>query len=183
MDMENEYDLNKKLISNIREALKLRREVIQEITLSAFKSDADDNYLNLMHTNEKPDSDTTIDKTVAGAVEVTPEESSKKSIDIDPIDLKDEQAKLNEIVGATAKITFFKVYPENGYAIMTGTISDLDNLEFQLTTQSSDGIYITSADLQLTDTNMKVLHKFTGYYASWKEMWTLKVNNEYNKKD
>jgi hypothetical protein len=60
-----------------------------------------------MDTDAKPQADVTLDKTVAGAVEVTPEESSKKSIDVDPIDLKDEQAKLNEIVGATAKITFF----------------------------------------------------------------------------
>lgn len=180
--MENEYDLNKKLISNIREAFKLRRDILKE-SLPAFKSDADDNYLNLMDTDEKPEIEVSTDNTVAGAIEVKPEESSKNSIDVDPMDLKDEQTKLNEIVGATAKITFFKVYPENGYAIMTGTISDLDNLEFQLTTQTSDGIYITSSDLQLTDSNMKVLHKFTGYYSSWKESWTLKVNNEYNKND
>ncbi len=160
--MESDYDINKRLLNNLREAAKSKKSLLGESV-----NDAEP----MANTDVVKDEEATED----------PNQSTEDVIDVDSVDLKDEQAKINEIVGASVKITFFKVYPNDGYAVMSGTISDLENLEFQLTTQGTDGIYITTNDLQLTESNMKILHKFTGYYASWKEAWTLKVNNEYTK--
>ena len=63
--------------------------------------------------------------------------------------------------------------PETGNLIFSGTIPEMNNLEFQfvLKTSTGNGCFVWSDGLILSKENMKTLIKLQGFYENWKEEW------------
>lgn len=62
-------------------------------------------------------------------------------------------------------------YPEDGDLVLSGEISDMNNLKFQFRYKDSSGqgCYIWAEGLQLTDDNVKKINKIQGFYKNWKD--------------
>lgn len=63
--------------------------------------------------------------------------------------------------------------PDTGNLIFSGTIPEMNNLEFQfvLKTSTGNGCFVWSDGLILSKENMKTLIKLQGFYENWKEEW------------
>ncbi len=100
--------------------------------------------------------------------------------------LTQEITKMKSAINANVNIPQdgITVYPDDNDVVMSGTISDLNNLQFQFKyNDSAGGCYITiSSPLVLNKENYEKISKIYSYYQNWKQEWLKKLPEYQNKK-
>jgi len=107
------------------------------------------------------------------------EEDDNDTIELEGEELKEEQDKFRQTVGSRVEFTVFNLYPEANNVIFGGKFQNLSGMEFQLSLEGDDGIYITTNNMQLTDEAVKTLNRLRGYYVDWADEWATKLATEY----
>ena len=106
-------------------------------------------------------------------------QSSDDTIDVDKQTFKTDEDSFGSQVTEGFKFNIYKVYPQTNNVVLSGVFTE-DNLEFQLTLSESDGVFINSTNLKLTNNMVDTLHHLQGYYANWSKEWRIKLRKEYN---
>ena len=163
----NEHDETKNMLEILRNSnkVKMKARFLNEDT-SIFDKESEANVDGNIDANVDTD-------------EIKDVGEGEDAIKVTGPDLSDEQDKLTDIE-ATAQITSITVYPESNNAVMTGTISGMNDAQFQFTLIENDGCYITANSLQLSKDNVSVLSKLQGYYSNWSKEWAIKIRKEYS---
>lgn len=93
-------------------------------------------------------------------------------------ELTTEEDKFRDIVSSDATFNPFKIFPDEKNAIFSGKLKD--GLEFQLSLEKDDSVYITLNNVQLTDAMVKKITAIRGFYKNWYTDWNSKLAKEYN---
>jgi hypothetical protein len=94
---------------------------------------------------------------------------------------KAEEDKFRETVDSSAQISVFNIYPDANNVVFGGTIQGMGGLEFQFTLEDTNGFYITTNNLQITDEIARKLTTMKGYYDNWRDEWFQKLATEYRR--
>jgi len=92
---------------------------------------------------------------------------------------KAEEQKFREIIDGSTQFTVFNVYPEANNVVFGGVIQGMGGIEFQMTLEDSNGLYITGSNIQITDEVSDKIKKLKGFYDNWKSEWFQKLASEY----
>lgn len=123
--------------------------------------------LNTIRENTGVDQNGTNGSEQDGVIQLTGEERTA------------EEQKFREIIDASTQFSVFNVYPEANNVVFGGTIQGMGGMEFQMTLEDSNGLYITGNNLQITDEVADKLKKLKGFYDNWKAEWFQKLATEY----
>jgi hypothetical protein len=93
-------------------------------------------------------------------------------------ELTEEEDKFRSIVASDATFNPFKVFPDEQNAIFSGKLKD--GLEFQMSLEKDDSIFISVDNLQLTDAVVKKINAIRGFYKNWYDDWNTKMAKEYS---
>ena len=107
--------------------------------------------------------------------------SSTDEEELSPAELSEEQEAFRSTVSPRVEFTGFKVYPKNKNVVFSGKFQNMDGLEWQLTLEDADGLYITANSVQITDDSIGILKKLKGFYDNWADEWAKKSATEYNR--
>jgi hypothetical protein len=107
--------------------------------------------------------------------------SSTDEEELSPAELSEEQEAFRSTVSPRVEFTGFKVYPKNKNVVFSGKFQNMDGLEWQLTLEDADGLYITANSVQITDDSIGILKKLKGFYDNWADEWAKKLATEYNR--
>ncbi len=80
---------------------------------------------------------------------------------------KIEEDKFRETVSPKVQFTVFNIYPQDNNVVFGGKFINLNGLEWQLTLEEDNGIFLTCDGLQLTPSVLKVLQRLNGFYENW----------------
>lgn len=90
-----------------------------------------------------------------------------------------EEQKFREIIDSSTQFNVFNVYPEANNVVFGGVIQGMGGIEFQMTLEDSNGLYITGNNVQITDEVADKIKKLKGFYDNWKSDWFQKLATEY----
>lgn len=90
-----------------------------------------------------------------------------------------EEQKFREIIDASTKFTVFNIYPEANNVVFGGIIQGMGGIEFQMSLEDANGLYITGNNIQITDEVAEKIKKLKGFYDNWKTEWFQKLASEY----
>ncbi len=90
-----------------------------------------------------------------------------------------EEQKFREIIDASAQFNVFNIYPEANNVVFGGVIQGMGGIEFQMTLEDTNGLYITGSNIQITDEVTDKIKKLKGFYDNWKSEWFQKLATEY----
>lgn len=90
-----------------------------------------------------------------------------------------EEQKFREIIDASAQFNVFNIYPEANNVVFGGMIQGMGGIEFQMTLEDTNGLYITGSNIQVTDEVADKIKKLKGFYDNWKAEWFQKLATEY----
>ena len=107
--------------------------------------------------------------------------SSNDEEELSPSELSEEQEAFRSTVSPRVEFTGFKVYPKNKNVVFSGKFQNMDGLEWQLTLEDADGLYITANSVQISDDSITILKKLKGFYDNWADEWAKKLATEYNR--
>lgn len=107
------------------------------------------------------------------------DENENDTIELIGDELKEEQDKFRQVVGTRVEFTVFNLYPEANNVIFGGKFQNLSGMEFQMSLEGDDGVYVTANNMQLTDDAIKTLNRLRGYYVDWADDWATKLATEY----
>lgn len=93
-----------------------------------------------------------------------------------------EEDKFRETVSPKVQFTVFNIYPDDNNVVFGGKFMNLNGLEWQLTLEEDNGIFLNCEGLQLTPQVLNILQKLNGYYENWSEEWAEKLGKEYKNK-
>jgi len=112
---------------------------------------------------------------------ITEDVSSTDEEELSPAELSEEQEEFRSTVSPRVEFTGFKVYPKSKNVVFSGKFQNMDGLEWQLTLEDSDGLYITANSVQISDDSITILKKLKGFYDTWADVWAKKLATEYNR--
>lgn len=95
-------------------------------------------------------------------------------------DYQEEVKKFKTQITSRVEIKTFNVYPNTNNVIFGGTFTDFTGLNFQMSLDEKDGLYINSEALQVTDDVVERITKLSGYYKNWADEWANKVIANYS---
>lgn len=101
------------------------------------------------------------------------------SIDLNGPELKSEQTKFMDQITPRVDFNVFKIYPNANNVVFSGKFQDMNGMEFQMSLEETDGLYINVSNLQMTDEALKRLQVLRGYYKNWANEWANKLASEY----
>jgi hypothetical protein len=154
----NEHDITKNMLETIREK-----------TIHGYG-----NKKQLNEFIDGPSMDTNQDNTDAvtdtedGVIELSGEERTS------------EETKFREIVDASTKFDVFNVYPQANNVVFGGKIQGMGGIEFQMTLEDTNGLYITGGNIQITDEVVEKIKKLKAFYDNFRVEWFQKLATEYN---
>jgi len=90
-----------------------------------------------------------------------------------------EEQKFREIIDASTQFNVFNIYPDANNVVFGGIIQGMGGIEFQMTLEDSNGLYITGSNIQITDEVADKIKKLKGFYDNWKAEWFQKLATEY----
>lgn len=90
-----------------------------------------------------------------------------------------EEQKFREIIDASTQFNVFNIYPEANNVVFGGVIQGMGGIEFQMTLEDTNGLYITGSNIQITDEVAEKIKKLKGFYDNWKAEWFQKLATEY----
>lgn len=106
---------------------------------------------------------------------------SNDTIDVTGSELASEQDKFKDQITPRVDFSTFKIYPSANNVVFAGKFQDMNGLEFQLSLEDNEGLYISSTNLQLTDEAIERLRALKGYYKNWANEWAIKLSKEYKR--
>lgn len=107
--------------------------------------------------------------------------SAKDEEELTSAELSEEQEEFRSTVSPRVEFTSFKVFPKGKNVTFSGKFQNMDGLEWQLTLEDSDGLYITANSVQISDDSIAILKKLKGFYDNWADKWAKKLATEYNR--
>jgi len=115
-------------------------------------------------------------------------DDQKDTITVQPSDpvFQDEAKKLRDIVGTSAKITDFKIFPTQGNAIISGSLNqgEGENTGIQfIMSLLARKIQITMNNIEVDDEVDAELTKLRGHYKNFEDEWDTKMATEYQPKE
>lgn len=97
-------------------------------------------------------------------------------------ELNQEQSKFREVITPRVEFTSFNVYPQASNVVFGGKFQDMDNMEWQFSLEETDGLYITSNNMQVSNEVVTRIQKLKGFYDNWASDWSNKLATEYKAK-
>lgn len=161
MEQLNEYDETKRTLDIVRG---LRGKLIKE----------GDNIF------DKPEDDSNDTNQETEPITDEPQDSGD-AIKVDDVELREENEKLSSIV-SSSKITAITVYPKTGSVVMVGTITNMNDAQFQFTYPETDGCFFTANSMRLTKENAKEIGQLQGHYKNWCDEWAKGKMTDYQNK-
>lgn len=110
---------------------------------------------------------------------VVGDEDENDSIQPSQEEITQEEQKFREVVGPRVEFTTFKIYPQADNVVFGGKFQDMDGLEWQFSLEETDGLYITTNNMQVSDDVVTRIQKLKGYYDNWAGEWSNKLATEY----
>jgi hypothetical protein len=105
--------------------------------------------------------------------------NEQDSIQLSGEELNQEQSKFRDVITSRVEFTSFNIYPQAGNVVFGGKFQDMDNMEWQFSLEETDGLYITSNNMQVSDDVVNRIQKLKGYYDNWASEWSNKLATEY----
>jgi len=104
---------------------------------------------------------------------MNPPEVDNKSIELNNEQKKEEEGKLNQIMGLSMNPNESStiLYPHDNNVITRGVLTE--GLAFEMSIQ--DGIYITASSARLTSSIARALSRLDGNYEVWSNEWVAKL--------
>lgn len=90
-----------------------------------------------------------------------------------------EEQKFREIIDASTQFNVFNIYPNANNVVFGGIIQGMGGIEFQMTLEDTNGLYISGSNIQITDEVTDKIKKLKGFYDNWKSEWFQKLATEY----
>jgi len=107
--------------------------------------------------------------------------NENKAVSLSQEELNQEHNTFRDLVSARVDFTTFKIYPDVSNVIFGGVLQN--GMEWQLSLEESNGLYITANNLQLDDETINLIKKLKGFYDRWADEWAKKINTEYKNGD
>jgi hypothetical protein len=158
----NEYDVTKKMLD------KLRGDA--EAPLNKDNDMSDYDYDKLMLETIRSNSP---------SMKSLITENDSDTIDLSGQELKSEYDSFRQTVSPRVEFTMFKIYPQTKNVVFGGTFQNMDGMEWQFSLEETDGVIITAKQLTLSSEAISILQKLKGYYDTWADEWSVKVESEY----
>lgn len=167
----NEHDMTKKMMEVIRGGYK--RNLIKEADELESQPTTETNNLN----NEPAENN----------VQSVDSDDQGDTITVQSSDsvFQDEAKKLRDIVGSSAKINDFKIFPTQGNVIISGVLNqgEGENTGIQfIMSLLARKIQITMNNVEVDDEVDNELTKLRGHYKNFEEEWDNKMSTEYQAK-
>lgn len=114
-------------------------------------------------------------------------DDQKDTITVQPSDpvFQDEAKKLRDIVGPSAKIEDFKIFPTQGNVIISGSLNQGEGentgIKFIMSLLARK-IQITMNNIEVDDEVDAELTKLRGHYKNFEDEWDVKMSTEYKPK-
>lgn len=90
--------------------------------------------------------------------------------------------ELQDTVHSSAKITNFKIYPNDGNVVVEGTFEqgtdESTGIVFKCELKARD-LETSMNNIELNDKISEILKKLKGYYSNFEEVWNIKMGAEY----
>ena len=171
-------DFTKKMLQTIRENTeKAKKQTVQPLIIEDKKVE-EDNFLNrsksLMEEIEKNIQKKNLNEEKHDISDDKHDKSfpiTKKTPQFGDVRVSQEEA-LIKTIGEQIKLDDDSLlyYPDADDLILNGEITTMStSFQFRLNDPSSEGIYIWSDALQLTDSNNRLLGKIRDAYLNWKQ--------------
>jgi hypothetical protein len=166
----NEHDMTKRMMEIMRGGY--NKTSLKEVEEMAVSSDA-----NLpVAPNNQP------------SVNRFDSDDQKDTITMQPSDpvFQDEAKKLRDIVGTSAKINDFKIFPTQGNVIISGSLNqgEGENTGIQfIMSLLARKIQITMNNVEVDDEVDTELTKLRGHYKNFEDEWDTKMATEYQPKE
>lgn len=94
-------------------------------------------------------------------------------------DYQEEISKFKSQITPRVDITRFEIYPKTKNVIFGGTFNDISGFNFEFSLEESDGLYINTDAVKLSDDVVTRINKLSGYYKNWADEWANKVITDY----
>jgi len=104
-------------------------------------------------------------------------------IEVSGKDRSDEEQNIRDIVDTSTVINVFNIYPKAKNVVFGGVIRGIGGIEFQMTLEDENGLYITGNNIQITSETVRKLNLLKGYYDRFRDTWFKKLTTEYNDVD
>lgn len=171
-------DFTKKMLQTIRENTeKAKKQIVQPLIVEDTKVE-EDNFLNrskiLMEEAEKNSQKKNLNEENHSINDESHEESfpiTKKTPQFGDVRVSQEEALLKTI-GEQIKLNDDSLlyYPDAEDLVLNGEIPSMNtSFQFRFNDPSSEGIYIWSNGLQLTDANSRLIGKIRDAFLNWKQ--------------
>lgn len=108
---------------------------------------------------------------------ITENVAPSEGIDLSGRELQEEQNVFKDNVTEMVEFEVFKVYPQVNNVVFAGIIES--SIEWQYSYHESNGVYITTNNLQLTDELVETVRKLKAYFGIWRANWAKKLATEY----
>ncbi len=107
-------------------------------------------------------------------------EESSNLVDVTPDEFNKAESELRDNTrDRKAKITSFKVYPDQENVIIVATLPSLGDASVQFIYNENNGIFLNSSNIKLSPENLGILNGLTGYYENFEKEWEAKLKDEY----
>lgn len=171
-------DFTKKMLQTIRENTeKTKKQTVQPLIIEDTKVE-EDNFLNrskiLMEEAEKNSQKKNLNEEKHNINDENHERSfpiTKKTPQFGDVRVSQEEALLKTI-GEQIKLNDDSLlyYPDAEDLVLNGEIPSMNtSFQFRFNDPSSEGIYIWSNGLQLTDANSRLIGKIRDAFLNWKQ--------------
>lgn len=171
-------DFTKKMLQTIRENTeKAKKQTVQPLIVEDTKVE-EDNFLNrskiLMEEAEKNSQKKNLNEENHSINDESHEKSfpiTKKTPQFGDVRVSQEEALLKTI-GEQIKLNDDSLlyYPDAEDLVLNGEIPSMNtSFQFRFNDPSSEGIYIWSNGLQLTDANSRLIGKIRDAFLNWKQ--------------
>jgi len=117
----------------------------------------------------------------------TNDQQSSNNTQNDVIELSGEERssqekKFRELVDSSAQFNVFNVYPKANNVVFGGMVQGMGGIEFQMTLEDTNGLYISGDNIQITDEVSDKIKKLKAFYDGFKDEWYQKLASEYKSK-
>lgn len=106
-------------------------------------------------------------------------ESDGSDLEPNEADKKEELEKFGSQITSRVNINSFNIYPKENNVTFGGSFTDIEGFTFLYDLKSVDGVYISTNNVQITETVLDRIKKLRGYYLNWSEEWAKKIINDY----
>jgi hypothetical protein len=165
----NEHDMTKKMMDIMRGGYK------KNLLSEAVENTQQD-------TNNQPAAN---NEPIEGEIDSDDQKDTITVSASDPV-FQDESKKLRDIVGSSAKINDFKIFPSQGNVIISGSLNqgEGENTGIQfIMSLLARKIQITMNNIEVDDEVDAELTKLRGHYKNFENEWDEKMATEYKPKN